>query len=233
MCRGYFSSQEIDSHHATEHRSTDQSRNGCRMCCFCHAQRFEITRAKNKMHYLATFIQNAKVVEAFCHAACRLSNQCRPSIHQPPVDEFRVPAEMSIALSLGSPACAHARRLVLAPRPPSRSPPTYDPHGTRCTAGCHTSRDFVPWRFLDAGQLSLPSVSSLPASTNQHKSARSGMPARSRSNLISRPWTPHGDNLLGKEPLKTVLSQKKCNCLATPVWVKSIGGIGSGCSDPE
>jgi hypothetical protein len=26
----YFSSQEIDSHHATEHRSTDQSRNGCR-----------------------------------------------------------------------------------------------------------------------------------------------------------------------------------------------------------
>jgi hypothetical protein len=23
------------------------------------------------------------------------------------------------------------------------------------------------------------------------------------------------------------------NCLATPVWVKSIGGIGSGCSDPE
>src|SRR5580700_1209017 len=47
MCRGYFSSQEIDTHHATEHRSTDQSRNGCRMCCFCHAQPFEITRAKN------------------------------------------------------------------------------------------------------------------------------------------------------------------------------------------
>jgi hypothetical protein len=109
MCRGYFSSQEIDSHHATEHRSTDQSRNGCRMCCFCHAQRFEITRAKNKMHYLATFIQNGKVVEAFCHAACRLSNQCRPSIHQPPVDEFRVPAEMSIALSR---AHLHARMHV-------------------------------------------------------------------------------------------------------------------------
>jgi hypothetical protein len=28
----------------------------------------------------------------------------------------------------------------------------------------------VPWRFLDAGQLSLPSVSSLPASKNQHRS---------------------------------------------------------------
>jgi transposase InsO family protein len=35
---------------------------------------------------------------------------------------------------------------------------------------CPTSRDFVPWRFLDAGQLSLPSVSSLPASKNQHTS---------------------------------------------------------------
>jgi hypothetical protein len=23
------------------------------------------------------------------------------------------------------------------------------------------------------------------------------------------------------------------NCLGTPVWVKPIGGIGSGCSDPE
>ena len=27
--------------------------------------------------------------------------------------------------------------------------------------------------------------------------------------------------------------KKKGNCLATPVWVKPIGGIGSGCSDPE
>jgi hypothetical protein len=100
MCRGYFSSQEIDTHHATEHRSTDQSRNGCRMCCFCHAQPFEITRAKNiKSTFWQHSCQNAKVVEAFCHVACRLSNQCRPSIHQPTIDEFRMPAEMSIALS--------------------------------------------------------------------------------------------------------------------------------------
>src|SRR3981189_2667625 len=152
MCRGYFSSQEIDAHHATEHRSTDQSRNGCGMCCFCHAQPFEITRAeKIKSTLLQHSRQNAKVVEAFCHAACALWNQCRPSIHQPPVDEFRMPAEMSIALSR---ACAHARRLVLAPRPPSRSPPTYDPHSTRCTAGCHTSRDFVPGPFSYAGRRS-------------------------------------------------------------------------------
>jgi len=152
MCRGYFYSQEIDSHHATEHRSTDQSRNGCGMCCFCHAQPFEITRAKNIKSTL----------QQHCHAACRLSNQRRPSIHQPTVDEFRMPAEMSVALSRAHLHARMPRRLVLAPRPPSRSPPTYDPHSTRCTAGCHTSRDFVPWRFLDAGQLSAPSVSSLP-----------------------------------------------------------------------
>src|SRR5580704_9906297 len=67
MCRGYFSSQEIDSHHATEHRSTDQSRNGCGMCCFCHAQPFEITRAKNiKNPLVQRSCQNAEVVEAFC-----------------------------------------------------------------------------------------------------------------------------------------------------------------------
>jgi hypothetical protein len=44
---------------------------------------------------------------------------------------------------------------------------------TCCTAGCPTSRNFVPWRFLDAGQLSLPSVSSLPASKNQNNNRHS------------------------------------------------------------
>ena len=33
---------------------------------------------------------------------------------------------------------------------------------------CPTSRDFVPWRFLDACQLSVPSASFLPASKNLH-----------------------------------------------------------------
>src|ERR1700756_2790960 len=69
---------------------------------------------------------------------------------------------------LGSPVGRDPRRLVLASRLPPRAPPTCDPHSARCSAGCHTSRDFVPWRFLDAGQLSLRSVSSLPASKNQH-----------------------------------------------------------------
>src|SRR5215510_5778943 len=39
---------------------------------------------------------------------------------------------------------------------------------------CPTSRDFVPWRFLDAGQLSVRSISSLPASNNLHNSRLSG-----------------------------------------------------------
>src|SRR6267378_1081622 len=51
-------------------------------------------------------------------------------------------------------ACAHAREPGRVQWTSSRSPPTYDPHSTRCTAGCHTSRDFVPWRFSDAGRRS-------------------------------------------------------------------------------
>src|SRR5580700_4208178 len=77
MCRGYFYSQEIDPHHATEHRSTDQSRNGCGMCCFCHAQPFEITRAKNIKNTLGQrSCQNAKVVEAF--GSRRVHHRDRP-----------------------------------------------------------------------------------------------------------------------------------------------------------
>jgi hypothetical protein len=45
----------------------------------------------------------------------------------------------------------------------------------------HTSRDFVPWRFLDAGQLSLRTVSSLPASKNLHKN---GLMHRSKESPI-------------------------------------------------
>jgi hypothetical protein len=36
-------------------------------------------------------------------------------------------------------------------------------------SGLDVMVDFVPWRFLDAGQSSVRSVSSLPASKNQHK----------------------------------------------------------------
>ena len=98
MCRGYFYSQEIDPHHATEHRSTDQSRNGCRVCHFFHAQLFEITHAGNiKSPLEQPSCQNAKVVQAFCDAGCRLSTPCLVS--QPPVDALRVPDEMPTALN--------------------------------------------------------------------------------------------------------------------------------------
>src|SRR5580704_4523703 len=109
MCRGYFYSQEIDPHHATEHRSTDQSRNGCGMCCFCHAQPFEITGAKNiKNPLVQRSCQNAEVVEAFCSR--RVHHRDR---HQ------------------------HTIPIALAALP-----------------GVPHSRDFVRWRFSDAGRRS-------------------------------------------------------------------------------
>ena len=43
---------------------------------------------------------------------------------------------------------------------------------------CPTSRDFVPWRFLDAGPLSVRSVSLLPASKNLHNSPLARLSAR-------------------------------------------------------
>jgi hypothetical protein len=63
---------------------------------------------------------------------------------------------------------------VLASRPQSRPPPTLKPHNARCPAGAKTSRDFVPWRFLDAGELSERTVSLLLASKNQHISGNRG-----------------------------------------------------------
>ena len=100
---------------------------------------------------------------------CRLSKQY-PSLNSPAARCCTSRARRDTHCTLlGSPVGRDARRLVLASRLPSRAAPTCDPHSARCSAGCHTSRDFVPWRFLDAGQLSLRSVSSLPASKNQHK----------------------------------------------------------------
>src|SRR6516164_6518187 len=99
MCRLYLCSQEIDSRHVAGHRSTDQSRSGCRMCYFCHAQLFEITHVANIKSTLAQHsCRNAEVVEAFCPIAASRSNTHR-SIHQPPVAALHAPAEMPTALS--------------------------------------------------------------------------------------------------------------------------------------
>ena len=60
----------IDPHHATEHRSTDQSRNCCGMCCFWHAQPFEITRAKNiKILLCNVHAKTRKLWKHFARAA--------------------------------------------------------------------------------------------------------------------------------------------------------------------
>jgi hypothetical protein len=88
-------------------------------------------------------------------------------IHQPADRPLIRPDRNGYCTLPTSRACRHRGAVVLACRP-SRSAPILILHSTPCTAGCHTSRDFVPWRFLDAGQLSLPSVSSLPASKNQN-----------------------------------------------------------------
>src|SRR5580693_9147716 len=93
MCRGYFSSQEIDSHHAP---NTDRPINRA-MVVGCAVS---ATRNHLKLHEPRTL----KILLCNVHAKTRK-------------------------------LCKHSAR---APRPPSRSPPTYDPHSTRCTAGCHT-----------------------------------------------------------------------------------------------
>ena len=86
---------------------------------------------------------------------CRLSKESNTprSIHKPPLDALHAPAEMPLHLS-SVPRYADMTSLVLASRSPSRAAPTCNHHSARCPAGCHTSRDFMPWRFLDAGQLS-------------------------------------------------------------------------------
>jgi len=53
-----------------------------------------------------------------------------------------------------------------------RSPDTATPERSLPSRG-PTSRDFVPWRFLDACQLSVPRPSLLPASKNLHNSGPS------------------------------------------------------------
>src|ERR1700758_5351263 len=123
------------------------------MCYFCHAQLFEITHVPNiKSTLVQHSCRNAEVVEAFCRVAASRSNT-RRSIHQPPVAALHAPAEMPTALFSVPQYADNARRLVLASRLASRAAPTCDPHSARCSARFHTSRDFVPWRFLDAGQL--------------------------------------------------------------------------------
>src|SRR5882672_9098162 len=124
------------------------------MCYFCHAQLFEITYPGNiKSPFAQHSCRNAKVVEVFCHAGCLLSTRCRPSIHRPPVDALRVPAEIPIALSW-APLHADMHVESCCARAYHREQRRHAIPITLAASQCPTARDFVPWRFLIAGRFS-------------------------------------------------------------------------------
>jgi hypothetical protein len=128
------------------------------MCYFCHAQLLEITYAENiKSPFGQHSCRNAKVVEVFCNARCRFSTRCRPSIHRPPA--LRVPAEMPTALSW-APLHADMHVVRCCARAYHREQRRHAIPITLAASHCPTARDFVPWRFLDAGRFSAWSVSS-------------------------------------------------------------------------
>ena len=63
--------------------------------------------------------------------------------------------------------------ILLAPRPPSRSPPTYDPHSTRCTAGCHTPATSCIGAFRPPAVGGVRGETIIPAAENLHTSGHS------------------------------------------------------------
>jgi hypothetical protein len=99
------------------------------------------TRNYLKLHMSRTLKKYSCATLIPKRGSCGLPG-CRLSMQYPSINspELHAPAEMSTALS---------------------SVPRY---------ADTTSRDFVPWRFLDAGQLSARVFSLLPASKNQHTS---------------------------------------------------------------
>src|SRR6266550_7321017 len=152
------------------------------MCYFCHAQLFEITYAENiKSPFEQHSCRNAKVVEVLCDEGCRFSTRCRPSIHPPPVDAPRVPAEMPIALSW-APLHADMHVVRCCARAYHREQRRHAIPIALAASHCPTARDFVPWRFLVAGRFSAWSVSSfrrpktctqadINRCTNRHRTA--------------------------------------------------------------
>jgi hypothetical protein len=79
------------------------------MCCFCHAQPFEITRAKNiKNTLLQRSCQNAKVVEAFCSRR----------VHHRDRDQHTIPIALA---ALPGATLPRLRALALFGRRPAQS----------------------------------------------------------------------------------------------------------------
>jgi hypothetical protein len=113
---------------------------------------------------------------------CRLSKQY-PSINS--LDFRRRHACRDAHCTIfGSPACRHCTspraRLALT----IESGAGIESSSRPLLGRCPTSRDFVPWRFLDAGPLSVRNVSLLPASKNQHSKR---LMRRSNHQLIQSP----------------------------------------------
>ena len=155
------------------------------MCYFCHAQLFEITYAENiNSPFGQHSCRNAKVVEVFCAAGCRLSARRRPSIHRPPVDALRVLANMPIALSW-APLHADMHVIWCCARAYHREQRRHAIPIALAASQCPTARDFVPWRFLVAGRFSAWSVSSSrrPKTCTMHNC---GLMHRSKQNGMAR-----------------------------------------------
>jgi hypothetical protein len=123
------------------------------MCYFCYAQLSEIVHVANIKSTLGN--THAETRKLWCVLpGCRLSKQC-PSIKSPAVrcctSRARRDAHCTL---LGSPVCGHCTspraRVTLAIGNGAGIKSSSRPLLSRCPI----SRDFVPWRFLDAGQLS-------------------------------------------------------------------------------
>ena len=81
------------------------------------------------------------------------------SMRPAPVDTLQAPAETLFSLSRPPLRAGMHVASLQGSRPPSNSAPTSNPHSARCPASYPTSRDFVPWRFLDAGSPELRALS--------------------------------------------------------------------------
>src|SRR5215471_10942269 len=149
ICRIHFCSQEVDPRHDTERCPTEQSRNSCRMCYFCHAQLFEITDAR-------------KIKSPFL---CNVHAETRKLWKRSPI---RVAASRPDALHQSTNRRGCTRLVGL--RPPNELGAHIKSSIALAASQCPTPRDFVPWRFSDAGRRWMSHGFRWPASETLHTS---------------------------------------------------------------
>src|SRR5258708_8615694 len=129
---------------------------GCAISATRNYLKFHMPRTLNPL-LCNIHAETRKLWAAFCDAGCQLSTRCRPSIHPPPVDAPRVPAEMPIALSW-APLHADMHVVRCCARAYHREQRRHAIPIALAASHCPTARDFVPWRFLVAGRFSAWSV---------------------------------------------------------------------------